>query len=139
VTVNSSIPRRLLVGPEGELFLAGCLGSFVDLDHFVAAGSLRLSQALGLAARPWGHSILALFLGVSDFPPLSSYPPMLSLFRGRLFGHEEYVVFSGASHQLRDATRRGLWMWPPHGPSTAPLPYPVYLLAQAVLPVAVAA
>ncbi|CAM9842875.1 unnamed protein product, partial [Hapterophycus canaliculatus] len=41
---------------------------------------------------------------------------------------------SGASHQLRDATRRGLWMYPPRGPKTPPLSYPIYLVAQMVLP-----
>lgn len=49
------------------------------------------------------------------------------------------AVFSaGASHQLRDATRRGLWLYPPRGPQTPPLGYPVYLLAQALLPLVVA-
>lgn len=49
------------------------------------------------------------------------------------------AVFSaGASHQLRDATRRGLWLYPPRGPKTPPLRYPVYLLAQALLPLVVA-
>lgn len=45
------------------------------------------------------------------------------------------AVFSaGASHQLRDATRRGLWLAPPGGPKTPPLKYSVYLLAQTGLP-----
>ena len=49
------------------------------------------------------------------------------------------AVFSaGASHQLRDATRRGLWLYPPRGPKTPLLGYAVYLLAQALLPLVVA-
>lgn len=48
------------------------------------------------------------------------------------------VFLAGASHQLRDATRRGLWLYPPRGPMTSPLGQPVYLLAQALLPAAVA-
>lgn len=50
------------------------------------------------------------------------------------------AVFSaGASHQLRDSTRRGLWLYPPRGPKTPPLTYPIYFLAQAALPIATAA
>lgn len=48
------------------------------------------------------------------------------------------VFSAGLSHQLRDATRRGLWLYPPRGPTTRPLVYPAYLLAQAVLPLVVA-
>lgn len=44
------------------------------------------------------------------------------------------ALSAGLSHQLRDATRRGLWLYPPGGPETPPLGYPVYLLAQALLP-----
>lgn len=48
------------------------------------------------------------------------------------------AVFSaGASHQLRDSTRRGLWLYPPRGPKTPPVMYPVYLLAQAALPLTI--
>lgn len=43
---------------------------------------------------------------------------------------------AGASHQLRDATRRGLWLSPPQGPKTPPLTYPAYLVGQAILPLA---
>lgn len=48
------------------------------------------------------------------------------------------VFSAGLSHQLRDATRRGLWMYPPRGPTTPPLGYPVYLAAQALQPLLVA-
>ena len=48
------------------------------------------------------------------------------------------VFSAGLSHQLRDATRRGLWLYPPRGPKTPPLGYPVYLAAQALLPLMVA-
>lgn len=47
------------------------------------------------------------------------------------------VFSAGLSHQLRDATRRGLWLYPPRGPTTPPLGYPVYLVAQALLPLLV--
>lgn len=47
-----------------EAFLTACLGSALDVDHFLAAGSLQLSEAAGLARKPWGHSIAALVSAV---------------------------------------------------------------------------
>lgn len=47
-----------------ESLLAACLGSALDVDHFLAAGSLRLSKASGLAQRPWGHSVAVLLAAV---------------------------------------------------------------------------
>lgn len=50
------------------------------------------------------------------------------------------AVFSaGASHQLRDSIRRGLWLYPPRGLETPPLTYPIYFVAQAALPLATTA
>lgn len=58
-----------------ETFCAACLGSALDLDHFLAAGSLRLSRATGLAERPWGHSLAALVVAVRSIPR-----PILTVF-----------------------------------------------------------
>lgn len=49
-----------------EVVFAACVGSALDLDHFVAAGSLRLSRATGLAERPWGHCVAALVVAVRE-------------------------------------------------------------------------
>ena len=47
------------------------------------------------------------------------------------------LVFSSlVSHHLRDASRRGLWVWPG---LSLPLPPPAYLLATQLLPPAVRA
>lgn len=43
-----------------EMIFAGCFGSALDVDHFLAAGSLRLSRAIRVSGRPWGHSVAAL-------------------------------------------------------------------------------
>ncbi|CAM9419998.1 unnamed protein product [Pylaiella littoralis] len=106
-----------------EIVLAACVGSALDLDHFLAAGSLRLSRATGLAGRPWGHCVAALVVVALA---------MAALTRNARAGAS--VFTAGASHQLRDATRRGLWLYPPRGPKTPPLNYPIYLLAQVLLP-----
>ncbi|CAM9617294.1 unnamed protein product [Laminaria digitata] len=116
--------RRLMMR---EAFIAACIGSLLDVDHFLAAGSFRLSQATGLSNRPWCHSVVALFV--------AALVTSILTYNRRAAA----AVFSaGASHQLRDATRRGLWLYPPRGPKTPPLRYPVYLLAQALLPLVVA-
>lgn len=49
-----------------EAFIAACIGSLLDVDHFLAAGSIRLSQATGLSNRPWCHSVVALFVAVRN-------------------------------------------------------------------------
>lgn len=59
VVRSSSAP-----GMAAEIVFAACMGSLLDLDHFFAAGSLRLSNATGLVGRPWGHCVMALFVVV---------------------------------------------------------------------------
>lgn len=53
-----------VVARAREVLLAACLGSALDADHFLAAGSIRLSRATALAGRPWGHSLAMLILAV---------------------------------------------------------------------------
>jgi hypothetical protein len=43
------------------------------------------------------------------------------------------MVSSLLTHQLRDATRRGVWFWPIG--SSHPLPYPLYVVLVMLLPV----
>ena len=91
--------RRALV-LSGLAFLSATV---LDLDHFVAAGSLDVRAALSLAARPPTHSLsFALLLG--------AVTSLLS--RDRAAG---WVVFAAiASHVLRDAAM-----------GTAPLLWPL--------------
>lgn len=55
--------------------------------------------------------------------------------RGRGLRHALIVAASGISHQLRDSTRRGMWFCPLG--STPKLPYALYLLVLAGLPLLV--
>lgn len=73
VTIEpSTTPSRIAAATAGsgrapavrEILFVACVGSALDLDHFLAAGSLRLSRATSLGERPWGHSVVALFLAV---------------------------------------------------------------------------
>lgn len=49
-----------------EIIFTACCGSVLDFDHFLAAGSLKLSSATRLANRPWGHCMAAVVLAVSE-------------------------------------------------------------------------
>lgn len=65
---RASSVRRASAAVVAEVVLAACAGSALDLDHFVAAGSLRLSRAMDLAGRPWGHCVAALVVAVRKSP-----------------------------------------------------------------------
>lgn len=56
--------RRASASGLVEVAFAACIGIALDLDHFLAAGSLRLSKATSLAGRPWGHCVAALVVAV---------------------------------------------------------------------------
>ncbi|CAM9693075.1 unnamed protein product [Ectocarpus sp. 12 AP-2014] len=119
--------RRPSAAAALEVLFAACVGSALDLDHFLAAGSVRLSRATALGGRPWGHCVAALIVAAFAVAALTRN------------ARAAVCVFSaGATHQLRDSTRRGLWLYPPRGPKTPPVSYPIYLLAQALLPLLVA-
>ena len=67
VEPSTEVPPRARAGRglmAREAFVAACVGSLLDFDHFLAAGSIRLSQATGLSSRPWCHSVMALFVAV---------------------------------------------------------------------------
>lgn len=94
-----SSPTRLLA----RAGLTGLLAVFIDLDHFVAAGSFSVAQAITLAGgRPDTHSLL-LALGCGLLA--------LTLTRSPVDG---WLVFAAlASHILRDAASGGTpLLWP---------------------------
>ncbi len=144
-----------------EQLAAWCLGSLLDLDHFLRAGKLSLAAATHLPAsqgqpgggRPLGHALPVALLAALAVG---------TLLRSRRAGAVVAAAF--LSHQLRDATRRGLWLCAPcvasghqhqqhhlhhHSAgstatttglfvgfdySTPPLPYVLYLLLLLLLP-----
>ena len=73
---------------------AGCLAAFVDLDHFAAAGSLRIEDAIAIGSRPPLHSS-ALAVAIVVILAALSGP------RSRLTG---VVAVSLATHHLRDVS-----------------------------------
>uniref|UniRef100_A0A7S3JZQ8 Transmembrane protein 267 n=1 Tax=Aureoumbra lagunensis TaxID=44058 RepID=A0A7S3JZQ8_9STRA len=109
----------LLAGQEiswKELSMAGIAAIALDLDHFLAAHSFSLFAVTRLSKRPSGHSVLAVF-----FLPLIGF-----VFSPR---YALLLFVTTASHQARDALRRGFWLF--GRLQTPPLPrglYPLILL-----------
>lgn len=105
-----------------ETVLSMLIGSAVDIDHFVAAGSISLTAATHLPTRPWGHAVLScvvvtllvwtlIFAAVKlqhRFPyKLSIGTPLTTAVAHRF----ALLTFSAYfAHLLRDSVRRGLWL-----------------------------
>ena len=85
--------------------------SFIDVDHFIAAGSFSFDKAMHAPHRGPFHStglFLIIFLIWHKFRP-----------------HQALLfLISFLPHHLRDAQRRGIYLFPPAymGWETAPLP-----------------
>ena len=117
---------RALPFSSTTTLLCGLCGVALDADHFFAARSLSLRAALSLPARPFGHS--AVFLcGVVALAAAAA---------GRGFAPAWVPLLVGVavgSHQMRDATKRGVLLWPGHG-GTPRLPLTVFYAAMAASP-----
>jgi len=107
----------------------------LDADHFVAARSLRLADALALPRRPFGH---AAGFGAAAVAAAALAARALGPARGVPAWAPAGVALAWLSHVARDALRRGFALAPlPF--DTPPLPYGVYALLVAAAPAAVAA
>lgn len=105
----------------------GVISCLLDLDHFIAAGSVLLDGAMSLSKRPFGHSVTFIVAAVAILAAITR------CFLPRAGHLWLLVLVAWLTHQLRDATRRGLWFWPLG--STPPVPYALYLFLIAVSPV----
>ena len=99
--------------------------------HHIQTTSL-LQNALSLKQRPFAHNTTLVIIGTALLslllhllPPLSSNPLTRHL--------PDMFLIACLSHHLRDADRRGVWLGP-FG-STPPIPYRLYPLLVAMLPV----
>lgn len=59
----SFLVKQLSLFPM-ELLIAFLFASALDVDHFIAAGTLRLSAATSLTARPYNHAITVVIVEV---------------------------------------------------------------------------
>lgn len=147
------VARAAALGGEGapltESAAAYLLASAMDADHFLAAASLRLTAATSLSSRPFAHAVAFVAVSAAAGGVAAAHVPRVagwlsdgasrartqpSARRRCPLGWRAAALVACAlgTHQLRDAHRRGLWLWP-FG-STAPLPYVVYVGATACLP-----
>ncbi|KAK7497776.1 hypothetical protein BaRGS_00010910 [Batillaria attramentaria] len=110
--------------------VCGILASAIDVDHFLAAKSLQLQDAVNLKHRPPFHSTSLVLMLTSTLWCVSSLLPTLPLKKPALL-----LLTAWLSHHLRDANRRGLW-FPPIG-SSPPLPSVVYIGSTVLLAVCV--
>ncbi|GAB1606217.1 transmembrane protein 267-like [Argonauta hians] len=82
--------------------------------------------------RQWGMSSWQWWCQRTNKGPSSNISSSRASFPLRCWEASLLLGTACLSHHLRDAYRRGLWLWP-FG-STAPLPYPVYIMATLLLP-----
>jgi hypothetical protein len=126
---------------ESRVFIAvraGALlcGSLLDVDHFLRARSLALADATSPAPdRPPGHALVAIPLVAVLVAGCITFVLGLELSQRRYWRTVALVTCALLSHQLRDGTRRGLWLWPV-AMSTAPLARNTYRAALVALPLA---
>lgn len=114
MVVQSAAPAESPLFALGELLCCALASILVDLDHFIAAASLSLTAARSLSSRPFAHALL-FSLAVA------------ALARG-LLSPRWAALLTAAHwlHLLRDALRRGLWLWPLG--DSPPIPLPLYLV-----------
>ncbi|XP_017780185.1 PREDICTED: transmembrane protein C5orf28 homolog [Nicrophorus vespilloides] len=126
-TVCSQYKNRSSTSTLCEVLMCTFASSVVDIDHFLAAGSLSLSAATNLENRPIFHCstipIVSTIVGLC----ISKY------FNLPVFEKAVFIFFTAlATHHTRDANRRGYWV-PPFG-STKPLPYTLYIIITLAIP-----
>uniref|UniRef100_A0A2M3ZCS7 Transmembrane protein 267 n=1 Tax=Anopheles braziliensis TaxID=58242 RepID=A0A2M3ZCS7_9DIPT len=115
------------------LLEAAIVSSFIDLDHFIEANSIRLQDATNLDRRPFLHNsaICVLILILMIVLQRMDSNGLLSI-AGAM------VLAAFGTHHIRDATRRGIWFKVPLlETSTAALPYTVYLALVSATPHAI--
>ena len=124
---------------QGEQFAAvrtlqvvGCviMATVLDVDHFIAARSLAIKDALKLPNRPFAHNTTVILAGAALLYLLFHCYPNLGAPFTR--GLPLMFLISTFSHHLRDADRRGIWLGPLL--STPPIPYKLYPFLIALLP-----
>lgn len=110
-----------------QICIAYVLGCALDVDHFIPAlgGQPSLDGAMRLGQRPAGHAVLAVIIASGLAAALWRRTPLWAL-----------VFVAWGTHQLRDSIRRGLWLWP--SGSTRAVPFRLYVLSVAILPLLMA-
>ncbi|VDM17006.1 unnamed protein product [Hydatigera taeniaeformis] len=124
-------PRSLRFVAESAFFSA-LVAVSMDIDHFIAAGSISINvsvncAALSLPGRPFLHwsgclVVLVVALFVGSFMAKHHLFTVPCLAR-QIVDAGWVTLVAWTSHQLRDSLRRGLWLWPPPRSLLSPLGY----------------
>jgi hypothetical protein len=132
-TYVATLAQHLLPrGPAapGAAMWAIAVAIAVDADHFIAARSFRLRDALSLPARPFGHALTTPIMVVGAaalavrFAPNSQLPSWTPVL----------IALSWLSHLTKDAVKRGFLLGFPFAYSSPLLPYGLYVAALAAAP-----
>ena len=108
-----------------QLVAMAILTSAVDLDHFVAAKSMQLHEALSLPTRPFMHNSLTLVCINVSLGLLASVFATSTSQRRTLYTYTLMFFIAWFTHHLRDANRHGLWFGDLY--TTGKLSRPVYI------------
>ncbi|KAF3423124.1 hypothetical protein E2986_02295 [Frieseomelitta varia] len=122
-----NLSKKSLTQNFSSIFCSFCLSSFVDVDHFIAACSWKLSDATHLEKRPFFHCTtlpITAWLMMNFYASVFNHP--------KLSYYSWIILASFLSHHIRDGTRRGLWFCPIG--STQSIPYYLYLSMSMMLP-----
>jgi hypothetical protein len=133
--VLSAIIWSAGVGLDARAVLVLLVSSGLDSDHFIE-GAVRgmgfsFDAAMNLPSRPFGHSVLFVALASAVAWAVGRSQALPLPLRGSWLG--PLVLVALGTHQLRDATKRGLW-FPPLG-HTPVFPYWLYLALVAAVTV----
>lgn len=90
-----------------EGILCGFIACALDVDHFVAAASVKIEDATRLRARPFLHCTSIVILAILIIMLAARLTGQLQLYHLTLM-----ASVAVTSHHLRDSLRRGLWLWP---------------------------
>jgi hypothetical protein len=102
-------------------------GTMIDVDHFLASGSISFFKATHLTSRPFGHCFISLYIIIA----------LLTVFQPPSWKrHISQIALIYTSHMIRDGARRGLWLFPKV--TTASIPYYVHLVLLTILPIVMA-
>lgn len=134
-----TLPKRL-----SELcpaMICTVLATVIDIDHFIIADSWSLADAVRLSRRPPFHATIPLVLASGFICLVRKYYHMHNEFLtiNLLTVLGPIALVAVTSHHLRDALRRGIWLWPFHKTQHTPsLPYPLVYALTLLFPLFVA-
>ena len=87
-----------------EILTVAFFSSIIDIDHFISAKSLKLSDAISLDKRPFLHNSLTLLLANAIL-----FVILNVFYSGKKSNWSIIFFIAWFSHHIRDANRRGMW------------------------------